>query len=473
GWKTALEPENFNLISILKFRRTKDDFSLNKSVEHTRISKFVSQVANTEERKWSEVASDLNVSKVMSLPVVLSSQARWEIVKSFWDKIEFETSTQLMVKKVDQIEAEQQVQATNNASIQMNVIQKDFINKSYLRGCDHDLQVDGETSKEVRPSYRQDEESTTAKMNEENHHSENDLREATDSMVGKVERTPLMVDNIDLEEIFIDYCDRCENIFDLCNSDIMDMRPSSHFTREIAEESWSKFVLDTYPEHNIPKGWKDFIQEFFKPKDSLQDWKDAWRGLYKNEINENEIDEDLLEAVHNILGPYIEAFEAPYNVLKSGDLEENQFNAQFISPILKNALKVVCSVDWRILEVPVKSSKSRRNANINPFIDKVLTSKRADGIARLWEDHEEVFIYEQTGPPDFDDITEFHIHDYKLVRTMRDVLNQRIILRLKSGMYDHKELSSFGAFGHQTEVSLYWCTIHQRAYCIREYGSFK
>jgi hypothetical protein len=27
-----------------------------------------------------------------------------------------------------------------------------------------------------------------------------------------------------------------------------------------------------------------------KPKDSLQDWKDAWRGLYKNEINENDID---------------------------------------------------------------------------------------------------------------------------------------------------------------------------------------
>jgi hypothetical protein len=40
------------------------------------------------------------------------------------------------------------------------------------------------------------------------------LREAAESMVGKVERTPLMVDNIDLEEIFIDYCDRCENIFE-------------------------------------------------------------------------------------------------------------------------------------------------------------------------------------------------------------------------------------------------------------------
>ncbi|CAG8582605.1 1813_t:CDS:2, partial [Paraglomus brasilianum] len=46
-----------------------------------------------------------------------------------------------------------------------------------------------------------------------------------------------------------------------------------------------------------------------------------------------------------------------------------------------------------------------------------------DGLARLWRSQEEIFIYEQTGPPDVDDITDFYIHDYKLVRTMRDVLN--------------------------------------------------
>ncbi|CAG8629809.1 12175_t:CDS:2, partial [Ambispora gerdemannii] len=302
--------------------------------------------------------------------------------------------------------------------------------------------------------------------------SDNDLREVTESMVGKVERTPLIVDDIDLEEIFINYRDECENIFDLCHSDIMDMRPTSRFTNEITEESWDKCVLETYPKHKIPEEWEKFIQEFFKPKDNLEEWKKAWRGLYNGkEIDENK--KDLVDAIYNILGTFIEAFEAPVNILKSGDLEENQYNAQFVSPVLKNALKTICSVDWRILEVPVESSKSRRNADINPFIDKVLASKRADGLARLWENHEEIFVYEQTGPPNFDDVTEFHIHDYKLVRTMRDVLNQRIIFRLKGGMYDHKELASFGALGHRTEVSLFWCTIHQRAYCLREYGSYK
>ena len=56
---------------------------------------------------------------------------------------------------------------------------------------------------------------------------------------------------------------------------------------------------------------------------------------------------------------------------------------------------------------------------------------------------------------------------------MRDVLNQRIILHLKDGIYDHKDLVSFSAFGHRTEVSLFWLTIHQKSYCLREYGSFK
>ncbi|RHZ61741.1 hypothetical protein Glove_346g123 [Diversispora epigaea] len=112
--------------------------------------------------------------------------------------------------------------------------------------------------------------------------SENGFREASESMVGRVERTPLIVDEIDLEGIFKDYCDECGNNFDLCHSAIMDMRPTSRFTDEISEECWDKFVLGTYPKHNIPEDWKRFIQEFFKPKDSLEEWaKDFIKKLMK------------------------------------------------------------------------------------------------------------------------------------------------------------------------------------------------
>ncbi|CAG8573468.1 13406_t:CDS:10 [Funneliformis mosseae] len=296
----------------------------------------------------------------------------------------------------------------------------------------------------------------------------------TESMVGKVERTALIVENVDLVETFEYYCNECEkNIFDLCNSDIMDLRPTSRFTEKIPEEIWEKFVSNTYPEYEISNTWEDLIRDIFEPKETLAEWLEAWRGLHVTS-DKKKSNEDLVikDAIYNILAPYIEAFQAPYNILKSGDLGENQYNAHFVSPVLSNTLKVVLNIEWRILEVPVESSKQRRNANINPIIDKVLEAKRADGLARHWQSHEEVFIYEQTGPPNFDDVTQLFIHNYKLVRTMRDVLNQRIILRLRDGISDHKDLASFGAFGHRSEISLFWCMMHQKSYCFQEYGSF-
>ena len=51
--------------------------------------------------------------------------------------------------------------------------------------------------------------------------SGNDLREASESMVGKVEKIPLMVNSIDLERIFIDYRGQCEDIFEWVKSTLI------------------------------------------------------------------------------------------------------------------------------------------------------------------------------------------------------------------------------------------------------------
>jgi hypothetical protein len=47
-----------------------------------------------------------------------------------------------------------------------------------------------------------------------NSDSGNNLKEATESMVGKVERTALIVDDVDLEVIFEEYRSECENNFE-------------------------------------------------------------------------------------------------------------------------------------------------------------------------------------------------------------------------------------------------------------------
>jgi hypothetical protein len=67
GWKNSLDPQNFNLLAILKFRRGKDDFTFDKSTEHTFISKFVSYLAKIADGDWGRAASllDSAVLKVM------------------------------------------------------------------------------------------------------------------------------------------------------------------------------------------------------------------------------------------------------------------------------------------------------------------------------------------------------------------------------------------------------------------------
>ncbi|CAG8465483.1 23235_t:CDS:2 [Racocetra persica] len=295
--------------------------------------------------------------------------------------------------------------------------------------------------------------------------TDNYLQKAVESMIGKVESDVLKVDDVDLEVIFEKYRGECDNEFD----DIMDMRPTSLLTKIIPEVTWEKFIRDTYPDYGLPEKWEESILSFFKPKGTLDEWEKAWRGLF----DEKESSRDLWCNVVIVFILFsIETFKAPFNILKSGDLEENQYNSQFVNPILKCTLKAICDMDWRILEVPIRSSKFRRNSNINPFVDRVLSAKRADGLARMWKNQEEIFIYEQTGPQDIDDVTDFYVHDYKLVRTMRYVLNQRIILRLNNGIKDYNNLASFGALGHRNEVSLLWCTIHTKSYCLREYESF-
>ena len=62
-----MDPQNFNLLAILKFRRGKDDFTFDKSTEHTFISKFVSYLAKSADGDWRRAASllDSAVLKVM------------------------------------------------------------------------------------------------------------------------------------------------------------------------------------------------------------------------------------------------------------------------------------------------------------------------------------------------------------------------------------------------------------------------
>ncbi|CAG8548214.1 20055_t:CDS:2 [Dentiscutata erythropus] len=127
GWEFALSPEQFNLVSILKFRRMKYDFTYKKSVEHTEIFKFVSYIAETAtDKKWKEVTLALKenemikasyggspVGSILNLhedyrrcPFIKNAcQTQWEEVKLFWKIVESEKidlDERLLKKKLEQ-----------------------------------------------------------------------------------------------------------------------------------------------------------------------------------------------------------------------------------------------------------------------------------------------------------------------------------------------------------------------------------
>jgi hypothetical protein len=77
-----LDPDNLSLLSILKFRKTKEDFSYDKHYEHFMISKFVLYVAKTtSDEKWKKatyVLSDrmLKASLLLHLSLILGYKDR-------------------------------------------------------------------------------------------------------------------------------------------------------------------------------------------------------------------------------------------------------------------------------------------------------------------------------------------------------------------------------------------------------------
>ncbi|CAG8662769.1 4202_t:CDS:2, partial [Paraglomus brasilianum] len=168
--------------------------------------------------------------------------------------------------------------------------------------------------------------------------SDDNSQNVTESMVRKVERTPLVIDNVNLENIFENYHNE---------SILWTLDQPQNSQEKISDEIWMKFVSNSFPKCTLPKDWEELINDTFKLKNSLVEWINAFHELHMITF-EKKINGNLIrDVIYNILCPYIKAFEAPFNILKSGNLEENQYNAQFINPILHNTLDATCSVDWR------------------------------------------------------------------------------------------------------------------------------
>jgi len=66
GFEDYLDKNNLTLISILRFHSIKQDFTYNKSAEHTLISKFLSYIAQvSKDEKWIMAANKLKKDGIL------------------------------------------------------------------------------------------------------------------------------------------------------------------------------------------------------------------------------------------------------------------------------------------------------------------------------------------------------------------------------------------------------------------------
>ncbi|CAG8593445.1 9041_t:CDS:2 [Ambispora leptoticha] len=380
GWETALDPENFTLLSILKFRQTRDDFSFNKSVEHTLISKFVSYVAETADKKWGKVASALNNDGG------IFKQAQWEDVKLFWNKIEFEKA-EINTQLLRYLQTKQQLQATKNASNQINVIQNRFINKSKKR--EHDLQVDKETSKKHQtrsgrvtiPDYNEetDEASSSDVSIPELSSQENKpetmyatIEKGLDINSQENSKKKIIRDDVitDILGNTIDYSDATKDIFSIYkeqypDGDLIDLRLNSPFLKKLPEPTARSYLMemDTVTESLVPKIVHDFLVKFFSKNLSAKEWHCEIDDLKSPEPNDP-VMTAVVRAIRSTLPQFIKAFSLEdQNPLLNISTIEGVYLNSFVHPCFDAFLWYIANVNYEYGEITSKSHVNRNRAD--------------------------------------------------------------------------------------------------------------
>ncbi|CAG8582247.1 4990_t:CDS:2 [Diversispora eburnea] len=117
GWEAALDPDSLSLLSFLSYRKTKDDFTYDRQIEHLSISKIGRSWAIMPKQppKWPDYVSGWDWL-----------QAKREDVKMFWARIEFEQAG-MQLRHAEAQFALNQTLTGNKANDILNEMKLDFI----------------------------------------------------------------------------------------------------------------------------------------------------------------------------------------------------------------------------------------------------------------------------------------------------------------------------------------------------------
>ncbi|CAG8657583.1 5342_t:CDS:10, partial [Acaulospora colombiana] len=259
--------------------------------------------------------------------------------------------------------------------------------------------------------------------------------------------------------------------------DVMDIRGESGFAKFLSVDDYIK-LLSKKPKRRVelPGGWRNVVEEYYKETTengsvkSISDWIRITEelGIVKEEDDGELI--KLKKYLNRVMLPLIESFSKQAPDISAPDSSEHHYWSEFGHRFFSRALQEFVDLDWRVMEVPVQSSRYRKNYGYNHIIDTVVDGKYADLLARMRKTGEEIFVGEQAGPPTRCDLAKLATDSFKLYREMRDCLNVRILRAMGKGDVNYNNRSVFGILGFLFEIKMLimW---KDGVYVYEEYGS--
>ncbi|RUO96527.1 hypothetical protein BC936DRAFT_141878 [Jimgerdemannia flammicorona] len=276
----------------------------------------------------------------------------------------------------------------------------------------------------------------------------------------QIESTPTS----NLASILRAYCLKSKTSpFDPAHSYILDLTPNSKIFNEFGEEKWiellaNKSVGDLSYYHEIDS----ITDKLFGPSEvkmSLLRARQSWKELinltalpYDEKFSYAREDwEKVVRWAGLAVEPYLDAFEAIKSPLQP-DCQEREWFGDYVMPLLGKVLKLdgVCRVPWG--EISVQASQNRRNREKDVLTESVDRAHMADMLC-VYDDYEVICLLACGGPYDSNP-TKYSSDKFKLIRIMKDMLDELIIKFHGAGM-NSTGLYILGIQTYLSDVSVY------------------
>ncbi|RHZ49137.1 hypothetical protein Glove_529g5 [Diversispora epigaea] len=353
-----LDPDDLSLISILYFRRNKDNFTYNKGCEHALISKFLTRLLQLPE--WYKGALALKKDGVLQ-------QTQNEEVTNFWLDIE-NNNAQLQIDQAQIRSVFTLVTRSKSNNKAHDLIEEQKLNAILKRTLDHG----SENYKKIKRARRPVNNAEDSTYTDENPLQENEDEATTEKSSQENDEKKITPNDIitDILGDTVEYLDISKEIFLIYKKDnpdgnLIDFRLNSLFFKVLPKSTKIGYLeeMDKKIESLLSKKVHDFLVQFFSKKLTAKEWYNEIDNLRSPELDDD-IMIALVRVIRRTLPQFIKAFalEDQNPLLNITTLEGAHLNS-FVHPCFDAFLWHISNVHYEYREITSKRHVNRNRAD--------------------------------------------------------------------------------------------------------------